>query len=66
VCGLIEPINRKAADLVNGKWKTEKNCLPKPMQYWDQHDNEYEAKPTAAVVAGPVEGAASKTAKASE
>jgi hypothetical protein len=35
-------------------------------QNQDQNDNEYEAEPAAAIIARPVEGAASEAAKASE
>src|ERR1700730_991211 len=35
-------------------------------QNQDQHDNEYEAEPAAAAVAGPVEGAAPEPAKSPE
>jgi len=35
-------------------------------QNQDQHDNEYEAEPTATVIAGPIERAAPESAKAAE
>lgn len=41
-------------------------CSKPAEQNQDQHDYEYEPEPAAAVVAGPVEGAAPKPAKASE
>jgi hypothetical protein len=35
-------------------------------QNQDQHDNEDEAEPAAAIVTGPVKGAATQAAKAAE